>query len=304
MLPSPPDFAPLLAKDFRILMTGITSIHGWPLWQALVRILPPQQLRGIRPPSMRLPLADNVAPLCITDKDAIARFCADFNPTHVIHCAGVCDLDVCEERPQWAYRLNTLGSAVMAELFGPTAHLIFLSTDLVFSGDNPPEQGYAEHHPPSPLSVAGSTFLAAEHHVQGCPLMTIVRLGLPVGASITGDKGGHDWIQSRFKKQRAVTLFYDEYRSCISCHRIADMVLRLLDSRLQGLFHYGGLRSASLYELGLWVLNKGGFSPSLFRGIYRSEEQNGPPRIGDVSMNCAKIIAALGPAICEQSPLI
>ncbi len=278
----------------KILVTGVTSIHGWPVWKALKKVYPKEDLRGIRPPKMKVPKDPNVTPLCITDISGIVTFLGNFKPTHVVHCSGVCDLDVCEERPGWAHKLNVGGAKNILELFGKSAHVIFLSSDLVFSGNNPPAGGYHETMKPDPISVAGKTFAEAESLIQDCARHCIVRLGLPVGPSITGDKGGHDWIDSRFRNNRPVTLFYDEWRSCLTCDSIAEMVLRCLDKELTGLYHFGGNKPISLHELGKWVCEKGNYSEELLNGISRFHEKNGPPRIGNVALDSSKLLAEIG----------
>lgn len=273
----------------RILVTGITSIHGWPVWCALTHRLPAAHLRGIRPPQMSIPDAPNVAGICISDAKAVAGFTKGFSPTHVVHCAGVCNLDVCEERPAWAHRLNTGGAQTVVDLFGQTAHLLFLSTDLIFSGNHPPKGGYTEAHAPDPISVAGKTFRDAERSIESCVRWTIVRLGLPVGDSITGTKGAQDWIEHRFKRGLPVTLFRDEFRSCISCDEIARMSLAMIHTGHTGLYHFGGPDPVSLYGLGRSILARGNYPPTLLTGILRHQERNGPPRIGNVSLNSGKI---------------
>ena len=77
------------------------------------------------------------------------------------------------------------------------------------------------------------------------------------------------------------------------CEQIAEMTLALLDLNLQGLYHFGGNRPWTLYEIGQYVLDKYNCEKHLLKGIYRHEEQNGPPRIGDVSMNCDKLKSTL-----------
>ena len=277
----------------RILVTGITSIHGWPIWCALSQACEPEHLFGICPPQTKDPVADNIAPVCITDQDTLNRIQQEFVPTCVLHCAGVCDLDLCEERPDWAYDLNVNGMRAVTEVFGQTCRIVYMSTDLVFSGEQPPESGYAENHAPDPISVAGETFLQAEQVLQEIEGACIVRLGLPLGDSITGDKGAIDWIKSRLTKNRPVTLFYDELRSCIWCDQIAEMIEPLLNLNLQGVYHFGGNRPWTLHAIGQHVQDKYQTAPHLLKGIYRHEEQNGPPRIGDVSMNCNKLKATL-----------
>ena len=102
---------------------------------------------------------------------------------------------------------------------------------------------------------------------------------------MVGHKGAVDWMESRFKKNLPVTLFHDEYRSCVHCAAIGDLVPLLLIKNATGLFHFGGDRRWSLYEIGQYVLSKGNYRPDLLKGMLRHEEIDGPPRIGDVSLN-------------------
>ncbi|MHC4525790.1 MAG: SDR family oxidoreductase, partial [Planctomycetota bacterium] len=250
-------------------------------------------LFGIRPPQTKRPVADNIAAVCITDRNELNRIRQEFAPTCVVHCAGVCDLDLCEERPDWAYDLNVNGTRAVTDVFAETCKILYMSTDLVFSGERSPKDGYTEDHTPDPISVAGKTFLQAEQVLQEIGDTCIVRLGLPLGDSITGDKGAIDWIKSRLTKDRPVTLFYDELRSCVWCDQIAEMIGPLLNLNLQGVYHFGGNRPWTLHEIGQYVLDKYNCSEHLLKGIYRNEETNGPPRIGDVSMNCSKLKTTL-----------
>ena len=277
----------------RILVTGITSIHGWPIWQKLVAEMPETNIFGICPPQTKCHIPGNTTAVCITDKEHLLKIRDTFKPGIIIHCAGVCDLDICEERPQWAYSLNVTGTETIYEVFGQTSKIFYMSTDLVFSGDNPPTDGYCEKFTPDPVSVAGKTFSQAEAILKDSATSCTIRLGLPLGDSITGDKGAIDWVKSRLTKNRPVTLFYDELRSCVWCDQIAEMTVAALNLDLSGIFHFGGKRSWQLYEIGQYVLEKYNCPPHLLKGILRHQEQNGPPRIGDVSMNSTKLLTKL-----------
>ncbi|MFZ9024377.1 MAG: hypothetical protein ACO3BO_06485, partial [Anaerohalosphaeraceae bacterium] len=48
-----------------------------------------------------------------------------------------------------------------------------------------------------------------------------------------------------------------------------------------------------LHENAQYVQYKHQTPPHLLKGIRRHQEHGGPPRIGDVSMDCAKLKAAL-----------
>lgn len=280
-------------REHRILMTGITGIHGWPLFRLLRSCVPIGQLFGIGPPFMRLPSGSDVAAFCVTDKKSLEAVRDTFKPTFVIHAAGVCDLDVCEMRPQWADLINHQGSEAIAAAFGSRMPICYLSADLVYSGNNAPAGGYSEGDTPEPVSVAGKTFLAGEAAFGYAGGHAVVRLGLPVGKSVDGTKGGLDWIEGRFRKGRKVTLFTDEYRSVISSEDCARCVLEALSAGMQGLYHLGGPVQVSLHELGKMIQAGGEYQENLLNGILRNEEISGPPRMGNVSLDSRKIMPLL-----------
>jgi dTDP-4-dehydrorhamnose reductase len=279
----------MIPDHWKILITGVTSIHGWPLFRKLREVTTPGRILAVRPPKMEVPSGNDVRALCITDMKSLTEIRESFSPTHVIHAAGVCDLDVCEERPAWAEAMNVNGTGAIARVFGPCAYVLYLSADLVFSGDNPPAGGYRETDLPDPVSVAGKTFAKAEKIIASLPHSCIMRLGLPIGGSITGDKGAVDFIDHRLKRGLPMTLFHDEFRSRISVGTIAETVLDVLSREAEGVFHCGGDEPKSLFEEGRIVLDKGGYQPSLLKSLSRLEEKNGPPRMGNVALNSGKL---------------
>lgn len=273
----------------RILVTGITSIHGWPIFSRLTATHPADALLGVRPPTVADIPSKNTKAVCITDKRQLRDIRDKFRPTHIINAAGVCDLDVCEQRPEWAFNLNADGPKTIAAIFGDSARIIHISTDLVFSGATTPEGGYCETDIPDPISVVGKSFMAGEHEITSAPHHCIVRLGLPIGPSFTGDKGAIDWIESRFRRNRPVTLFVDEWRSCIRCLELAEKIQSLVDRDASGTYHCGGDWPISLHTIGRYVVAQGGYDRTLLKGIKRSEEKNGPPRVENVALNSEKL---------------
>jgi dTDP-4-dehydrorhamnose reductase len=279
----------LLDKNIRVLITGVTSIHGWPLYKKLLRLVPPHRLFGIRPPQMKIPNNDNVASVCMTDAGALAAIRDSFSPTHVLHAAGVCDLDICEQRPQYAHDINAGGAKNIVDVFSTDCYIMYLSADLVFSGRNPPENGYVEHDAPDPVSVVGATYALAEKEISRAPRSSIVRLGLPMGDSIQGEKGAVDFIEGRLKRGLPMSLFHDEFRSCINCDELADIVIELFFKETPGLYHLGGPKAVSLYDIGKRILEKGNYNKDALKKWSRHDDVNGPPRIGNVHLNSGKV---------------
>jgi dTDP-4-dehydrorhamnose reductase len=278
----------------RILITGITSIHGWPIYKALKSIVSPDRLFGVRPPNMRMPEDRNVVSLCITAKEELGRLRDDFQPTHVLHAAGVCDLDTCEAKPLYAHNINVNGAKSIVSIFSGSCYIMYLSADLVFSGNNALTRGYAETDDPDPVSVVGRTYALAEKEIVKARRHSIIRLGLPMGDSIQGKKGAIDFIEGRLKRGLPMSLFHDEYRSCINCDDLADAVVSLLSMEVEGLFHVGGPHPVSLYEIGERILKRGNYRREALRKLSRKDDLNGPPRIGNVHLNSRKAERVLG----------
>jgi dTDP-4-dehydrorhamnose reductase len=222
-----------------------------------------------------------------------------FRPTHVLHAAGVCDLDICELRPQYAYDINVSGANNIVDVFSPSCYLMYLSADLVFSGIAPPASGYSETDDPDPVSVVGKTFVQAEQQFRRAPRFSIVRLGLPMGTSIDNEKGAIDFIEGRLRRNLPMSLFHDEYRSCIDCDELADIVIELFSREVFGLFHCGGPRPVSLYEIGKQILMKGKYNKTALKKWSRKDDKNGPPRIGNVYLNSSKVESLIARKISE-----
>jgi dTDP-4-dehydrorhamnose reductase len=64
--------------------------------------------------------------------------------------------------------------------------------------------------------------------------------------------------------------------------------MEMITKELSGLYNLGGPQKVSLYEIGHWILRGKNYNQKYLKGILRAEEKNGPPRMGDVSMNSSK----------------
>jgi len=187
-------------------------------------------------------------------------------------------------------------------LEGRDARLVHLSVDLVFSGTG--AGGHVEDDPTDPVTVYGKTMVDAEQIVlAGDPHAAILRISLPMGVSFNGHAGAIDWIQSRFKKSRPATLYIDEFRTphYTDCHN--ELYDAVLASQLAGLFHAGGPRRLSLYQIAQIINRVGGYDPDLLIGCPRLDAGPIPPRAGDVSMDSTKLAAALGYDPIDPWPL-
>jgi dTDP-4-dehydrorhamnose reductase len=116
-----------------------------------------------------------------------------------------------------------------------------------------------------------------------------------MGISFNGHAGAIDWIQHRFKKGNPATLYFDEVRTPTYTDCLNPLLAAVLARpNLTGLYHAGGPRRLSLYEIAQVVNRVGGYDPELLHGCPRIEAGPMPPRAGDVTMDSSKLAQALG----------
>jgi dTDP-4-dehydrorhamnose reductase len=144
------------------------------------------------------------------------------------------------------------------------------------------------------VTVYGKTMVAAEQLlVDWMPDACTLRISLPMGISFNGHAGAIDWIQSRFKKGRPATLYFDEVRTPAYTDCLNRLYERVLASDLGGIYHAGGPRALSLYQIAQIVNRVGGYDPKLLMGCPRIDAGPLPPRAGDVTMNSTALSEAL-----------
>jgi dTDP-4-dehydrorhamnose reductase len=158
--------------------------------------------------------------------------------------------------------------------------------------------------PEAGLPPANGTF-APRNATEGVPYSAaVLRISLPMGPSFNGHAGAIDWIQSRFQHGRPATLYYDEVRTPTYTDCLNPLLATVLARRdITGLFHAGGPRRLSLYEIAQIVNRVGGYDPDLLHGCPRIEAGPIPPRAGDVTMDSSKLARALGYVPFDPWPL-
>ncbi|MFC1666386.1 sugar nucleotide-binding protein [Candidatus Omnitrophota bacterium] len=276
-----------------ILITGITSIHGWPIFSAF-REKYGKRVYGIGPGiNSKFFKNDKKVFFCTMEKfSKIKEIFDKVKPKAVVHAGGVCDLDRCEDSPDFAHQVNVLGTRNMVSL-SKDSYLLYISTDLVFSG-NDPVDCYSESSVCDPVSVVGRTFVEAENEILQHERSGIIRLGLPIGPSISGTKGPIDFIAKRLSKNKKMTLFHDEIRSLITTRDVAKGVVHFFDKKGKGIFHCGGSQEYSLYDIGAYLVQERGYQEEFLIRSSRFDEKNGPPRIGKVVLDSTKFYEFTG----------
>lgn len=181
--------------------------------------------------------------LDLTDAEAVQRHFSTLRPTVIIHAA-------CSNRGD----LNAIVSAarnvaMMARML--SAHLIHISTDLVFDGEHPP---YGETTRPSPVMDYGKAKAEAEAVVtELCPDAVIVRPSLIWGLQPLDHQTR--WLVEAAKNNTPVTLFTDEIRCPIHISDLCQALLELATKTdISGPLHLVGPQALNRWQFGQRLL--------------------------------------------------
>lgn len=238
------------------------------------------------------------------DRDTLERLFDQYQFRSVLDTAGNCALKSCELDPAMAWRINVEGvENLLAVMRGRETRFVHLSIDLVYGGASG-VGGHVETDVPDPVTQYGASMVAAEQLIQAqMPAATTLRISLPMGISFNGHAGAIDWIQSRFKKGKPATLYYDELRTPTFTDCLNELCETVLARDLPGLYHAGGGRRLSLYQIAQIVNRVGGYDPHLLHGCPRIDAGPMPPRAGNVTMDSSKLARAIGYEPFDPWPL-
>ncbi len=282
-----------LSDRLPLLVTGITGVAGYNAF-LYFRGRHPGRVVGVRPLQTWRLTGDGIVALDTEDRAGLRSLFEAYRFRAVLNTTGNCALKSCELDPAMAERTNVASAANVAATsadFG--CRLVHLSSDLVFSGVN--GGGYVETDPVDPVTVYGRTMADGERAVSAAdPSAALLRISLPMGPSFSRHAGAIDWIEYRFRNGWPATLYFDEVRSATYTDDLNRVFERFLAGDEAGLFHCGGPRAVTLYQIGQIVNRVGGYPAGLLKGCPRRDAGPMPPRAGNVSMNGEKLQAALG----------
>jgi dTDP-4-dehydrorhamnose reductase len=276
-----------------LLITGIAGVAGFNAFHYFLR-RHPGQVVGLRRKDNWPLSGPGIVGCNLDDRDRLVGLFEKHRFAAVLNAEGTCALKSCELDPHMAWRVNVLGIENLLEVVNQfQSRLVHLSIDLVFSGAG--DGGYQEDAPTDPITVYGKTMVQAEQLIiHDCPSACVLRISLPMGISFNGHAGAIDWIQSRFKKDKPATLYYDEVRTPTYTDCMHPVFGHVLSTELRGAYHAGGPRRLSLYEIAQTINRIGGYPPDLLQGCPRKDAGPMPPRAGNVTMVSDKLAEALG----------
>lgn len=257
----------------RLLITGASGLVGDYLGEAIRR-------RGV------VPLAwAGRADVDLVNEEAVTRAFEAARPEVILHAAALARIDECQRLPELARRVNADAPALLARLCREAgAHLVFISSDMVFSGEGAP---FGPDAPVRPLSHYGVTKADGERAVLANG-GTVARLALLAGPSRSGRHSYFDaQVQALRDGQPTLHLFEDEFRTPLDLVTAAEGLVELALARAGGIWHMGGPERLSRLEMGRIIARALGVSGDNIHPTKRP-----PDRPGDLSLDSSRWRAA------------
>ncbi len=215
-----------------------------------------------------------------------------YQPEWVINCAALANLDACEANPVLAEQLNSeLPEKLANNVAKGGARLVHISTDAVFDGKR---GDYSELDEPNPLSLYARTKLRGEQAVlTENPQAIVARVNL-FGWSVTGTRSLAEWFFKNLLAGKSIMGFTDVFFCPLLANDLAKLLLKLLDSGAQGLYHVVSRECSSKYDFGIRLAKTFGFDGSLIRPALVSEAGLTATRSHKLTLNSDKLTTKLG----------
>jgi dTDP-4-dehydrorhamnose reductase len=188
----------------------------------------------------------------IADPAAVTAYLGDAPPDAVVNAAAFHKVELCEEDPDRAFRVNAVGALGVARAARAVgARSLFVSTDYVFDGER--SGGYREDDPVGPLNVYGVSKAAGEQAVRGAdPAALVVRGSGLFGHAGSSGKGGNfvDNMIARAGRGDELSVVDDQVLSPTATRDMAERILMLLERGVPpGVYHAANAGSCSWYVL-------------------------------------------------------
>ena len=141
----------------RVLVTGASGLLGRAILKEFTRCQDRWEALGLAYSRTK----GNLKKLDLRNKDEVARVVEEFRPTIVIHSAAERRPDIVEKNEEETKMLNVTATRNIAEASSKAdAFFLYISTDYVFDGSNPP---YKPTDKPNPLNKYGQSKLEGEN---------------------------------------------------------------------------------------------------------------------------------------------
>jgi dTDP-4-dehydrorhamnose reductase len=221
----------------RIAVTGANGLVGSRLCRGLAERA--HEVCGLSRGDRRGTGTFEYVPCDVTDASAVASALTRLRPEVIINTASMTDVDGCERDPKGAWAANASAAAHVATTCRDLGtHLVHVSTDYIFDGDEGP---YSEDDVPNPRGVYAQSKLGGELAVRSLAgSWAIARTAVVYGWPPAGRPNFGSWLVSALGNRQPVKLFEDQFVSPSLADSVAAMLAELAERKLTGIWNTAG----------------------------------------------------------------
>lgn len=224
----------------------------------------------------------------------------DHTHSILLHLAAKADVDGCEKDRElgeegMAYKVNVSGTQHVVDACREgKKKIIYISTDFVFDGKNPPPGGYTEEDTPHPLNWYAETKFRGEEIVRSSAIpYLILRITYPYRSGKSPANVKPDFvhvIRNRLKNNQPTQAVTDQTITPTFIDDIAFAIDTLIETNSEGTYHVVGSQSLSPYDAVMMIADTFGLDKSLISPITNAEFLKGKaPRPFNLITNNDKI---------------
>lgn len=254
----------------KILITGSNGLLGQKLVYRFLRE-PGVSVIATSKGANRIKLKEGYIfePLDITDASTVETVIDKYCPDTVINTAAMTDVDGCESKPEECHKLNVQAVQnlinALKKLPG-NPHLIHLSTDFIFDGENGPYRETDIPYPPK--SIYAESKFVSEKEVKASGLQwTIIRTVLVYGVVDNMSRSNIVLVaKNNLIKGKQMNVVNDQYRTPTLAEDLAEGCVLAAMKGATGIYHISGKDFMSILELfykvaDFWRLDKSLIKP-------------------------------------------
>jgi dTDP-4-dehydrorhamnose reductase len=242
----------------RIAITGASGLLG----RALL-IIGRQRGHDLVAGEHSTPVATSapVLPLDLQQEDSIRRFVADARAEVIVHSGAITDVDLCEQHPDLAQRINADATrTLVAAADRAGARIIYVSTDYVFDGLTGP---YDENAVPRPINAYGRAKRAGEEAVlAGAAAHAVVRSASFLDVDELEPPSFAARMLEAIRDHPPLLAPTDQRSNITPVDELARGILLLAESGESGLWHIVHPTVLSRYEFALLLARAAGLEES------------------------------------------
>lgn len=208
-------------------------------------------------------------------------------PDWLVNCVALADVDQCEQQSELAQALNVeLPRRLAVEAAKRGLRLVHISTDAVFDG----QQGnYSEEDAAIPLSEYGRSKLDGENAVlESNPDAIVARVNF-FGWGISGTRSLSEFFFNKLSVGKVAPGLTDRYFSPLLVNDLSQLLLQMLESGLNGLYHVASPIGLSKYDFAVALARVFAFDENLVEPVEAESLNYKAVRAPDLRLNTAKL---------------